>query len=207
MRLALLADEDQYTELSKYGISPDLEIIRIKEPAIVEEADIYMDLLFDNKPERIKTWTTIAAPLLFIGAVEFRVVIPGQPFILINNWPGFLGREIMEAGGPEELKEKAEGLAILLHRKLEWVSPVPGFVAARVVSMIINEAFLAIEEGVTDEASIDIAMKLGTNYPYGPFEWSQKIGVSRINRLLELLAEKEERYRPASSLSRRARSL
>lgn len=207
MRLALLADENQFAELMKYGISPDLEIIRISEPAIVEEADIYMDLLFDNKPERIQAWAMVAAPLLFIGAVEYLVEIPGQPFVLINNWPGFIEREIMEAGGPEELKEKAAALAILLNRRLEWVNPVPGLVAARVVSMIINEAFLAIEEGVTDEASIDVAMKLGTNYPYGPFEWSQKIGVSRIDRLLTLLAEKEERYRPAITLTKRAHSL
>jgi 3-hydroxybutyryl-CoA dehydrogenase len=43
-------------------------------------------------------------------------------------------------------------------------------------------------------------MKSGTNYPYGPFEWSEKIGVANILNLLEKLAKKEERYSPAPAL-------
>jgi len=37
-------------------------------------------------------------------------------------------------------------------------------------------------------------MKLGTNYPYGPFEWSNKIGLQKIYSLLKKLNEKERRY-------------
>ncbi len=207
MRLALLADEKQYIELMKYGISPELEIIRISVPAIVEEADIYMDLLFDNTADRVKSWSAITPPLLFINAVEFNIAKPDHPTIIINGWPGFLERDLLEAGGDDKLKEKAEQLAGLLNRKLEWVKPVPGLVSARVISMIINEAFFTTGEGVTDENSIDTAMKLGTNYPLGPFEWAEKIGISRIYALLNLLAEKEERYRPAELLKRRAENL
>ena len=42
--------------------------------------------------------------------------------------------------------------------------------------MIINEAFLALQEGVSTKEEINTAMKLGTNYPLGPFEWVEKIG-------------------------------
>ena len=206
MRLALLADEKQYAELMKFGCSPQLEIIRIPVPAIVEEADIYVDLLFDNSPDRVRSWSLIGAPVLFINAVEFRVYIKDQPIILINGWPGFLEREILEAGGRPEQKEIAEKLAGLLNRKLEWVKPVPGLVSARVISMIINEAYFTIGEEVTDETSVDTAMKLGTNYPYGPFEWAEKIGHTKINTLLKLLAEENARYQPAELLTRRAGS-
>ena len=47
---------------------------------------------------------------------------------------------------------------------------IPGFISARVVSMIINEAYFALEEEVSSKEEIDTAMKLGTNYPYGPFD-------------------------------------
>lgn len=207
MRLALLADEKQYAELTRFGSSSELEIIRIGSPAVVEEADMYLDLLFDNTPERIRAWTAVLPSLLIIGAVEFSVEELNHPFGIINNWPGFLERNILEAGGPEDAHDNVEKLAGLLNRKLEWVKKVPGLVSARVISMIINEAFFTIEEGVTDEDSIDTAMKLGTNYPYGPFEWAEKIGLERIYRLLALLAEKEDRYRPADLLKRRALSL
>jgi 3-hydroxybutyryl-CoA dehydrogenase len=191
----------------KYGISPDLEIIRIPNPAIVEDADMYMDLQFDNSPGRKKSWDLTSPPLLIMGAVEFQLEDPAYPFILVNGWPGFIEREILEAAGEEKRKEEAARLAALLNRKLEWVKPVPGLVSPRVISMIINEAYYTLEEGVTDENAIDTAMKLGTNYPFGPFEWAEKIGLDRINTLLNLLAKKEKRYEPAALLTRRAQEL
>lgn len=68
-----------------------------------------------------------------------------------------------------------------------FVSDEPGLVAARVISMIINEAYFALGEKVSTQQNIDLAMKLGTNYPYGPFEWAEKIGIKNIYRLLEKL--------------------
>jgi 3-hydroxybutyryl-CoA dehydrogenase len=69
-----------------------------------------------------------------------------------------------------------------------------GFITPRVVSMIINEAFIALKEGVSTKGEIDTAMKLGTNYPYGPFEWAEKIGVEKIKSLLDKLSMQEKRY-------------
>ncbi len=47
------------------------------------------------------------------------------------------------------------------------------------MAMIINEAWHALAEEVSTKNEIDTAMKLGTNYPYGPFEWAEKIGLGR----------------------------
>ena len=55
----------------------------------------------------------------------------------------------------------------------------PGFIAARIIAMIINEAYYAKGEQISSEADIDIAMKLGTNYPLGPFEWARLIGLKK----------------------------
>ncbi len=41
--------------------------------------------------------------------------------------------------------------------------------------MIINEAYFTAAEGHRFAEDIDISMKLDTNYPFGPFEWSKKI--------------------------------
>ena len=77
----------------------------------------------------------------------------------------------------------------------------PGFISARIIAMIINEAYMAKEEGVSTEEEIDIAMKLGTNYPYGPFEWAKKIGIQSIHQLLTTLAKNDVRYTTASSMN------
>ena len=79
-----------------------------------------------------------------------------------------------------QIKIEAEKILSLLNRKPEWVPDVKGFISSRIVSMIINEAYFALEENVSTKEEIDIAMKLGTNYPYGPFEWSKKIGLKNI---------------------------
>ncbi len=43
-------------------------------------------------------------------------------------------------------------------------------------------------------------MKLGTNYPFGPFEWSEIIGLRKIHDLLMALSETDKRYTPAPLL-------
>jgi 3-hydroxybutyryl-CoA dehydrogenase len=43
-------------------------------------------------------------------------------------------------------------------------------------------------------------MRLGTNYPFGPFEWSEKIGLENIYDLLNKLAATDDRYTPAKGM-------
>ena len=84
--------------------------------------------------------------------------------------------------------------------KILFVEDKPGLVAARVVSMIINEAFLTFNENVSTIEEVDLAMKLGTNYPFGPFEWAEKIGVEKVHGLLQKLSETDGRYLPSPAL-------
>ena len=77
---------------------------------------------------------------------------------------------------------------------------IVGFVTARVISLIINEAFLALAEGVSTKEEIDIAMKLGTNYPMGPYELCNLIGTKKVYELLLKLSLSQERYAPSPLL-------
>ena len=72
-----------------------------------------------------------------------------------------------------------------------------GLVTPRVICMIINEAYYTVQEGTASHEDIDLAMKLGTNYPYGPFEWCRRIGLKNIYELLEAVYDdtKDERYK------------
>ena len=62
--------------------------------------------------------------------------------------------------------------------------------------MIINEAYYTVEEGTATREDVDMAMKLGTNYPFGPFEWCERIGSKNVCGLLDAVYEdtKDERY-------------
>ncbi len=84
---------------------------------------------------------------------------------------------------------------------------LPGLhpIAARVVAMLVNEACFALGERIASAADIDLAMKLGMNFPDGPLAWGDRIGPDRVARLLDSLREVygEERYKVAPLLRRR----
>jgi 3-hydroxybutyryl-CoA dehydrogenase len=90
-----------------------------------------------------------------------------------------------------------------IHLKLFRVKgPGFGFVFPRIVSMIINEAFFALDEYLATEKNIDVAMKYGVNYPIGPFEWVEKMGPKSTVYLLEELynSTQDGRYLAAKGL-------
>jgi 3-hydroxybutyryl-CoA dehydrogenase len=63
------------------------------------------------------------------------------------------------------------------------------YIFARVLCGIMNEAMWSCTEGVASVSDIDTAMKLGTNYPQGPLEWAEKIGIDKVQQLLAALNE------------------
>lgn len=86
------------------------------------------------------------------------------------------------------------------------VTDRPGMISMRIISMIINEAYLVMQEGTSDKEDIDTAMKLGTNYPFGPIEWSERIGVDLIYNILKSMFDEfgDDRYRITQLLKERA---
>ena len=85
------------------------------------------------------------------------------------------------------------------------VADTPGLVVARTVAMLINEAADAVLQGVCSTEGADAAMKLGVNYPAGPFEWLARWDAAGVAALLDRLdAEyRGERYRVSPWLRRR----
>jgi 3-hydroxybutyryl-CoA dehydrogenase len=82
----------------------------------------------------------------------------------------------------------------------------PGLVVARTIAMLVNEAADAVQQGVCTTDGADAAMKLGVNYPAGPFDWLRAWGVDRVVGIVEALdaAYRGERYRVSPWLRRSA---
>ncbi|HXG27206.1 MAG TPA: 3-hydroxyacyl-CoA dehydrogenase NAD-binding domain-containing protein [Candidatus Binatia bacterium] len=79
-------------------------------------------------------------------------------------------------------------------------------IAERVILAIVNEAFRALGDGVASEEDIDMAMQLGANHPFGPFEWAARAGIHEVVVVLDALSDEDaDTFRPALSLLRRAR--
>ena len=70
-------------------------------------------------------------------------------------------------------------------------------IGEQVLAAVVNEAASAVTEGIAAPESIDTAMRLGANYPAGPLEWGERIGLVQVVRLLDALhaAVPDGRYR------------
>ena len=79
------------------------------------------------------------------------------------------------------------------------VKDSPGLTFPRILSLIINEAARSLEERVASTEEIDIAMRLGVNYPQGPLKWADQIGLDEVLAVLDGLhgATGDDRYRAA----------
>ena len=82
----------------------------------------------------------------------------------------------------------------------------PGLVVGRTQAMLVNEAADAVAQGVCTPDAADAAMKLGVNYPQGPFEWLADWGAQGVIGMLDALDayHRGERYRVSPWLRRRA---
>ena len=89
------------------------------------------------------------------------------------------------------------------------IGDAPGLLVARTVAMLINEAADAVQQCVCTESGADDAMKLGVNYPMGPFEWLSRWGLPPVVCLLDRLDAyyRGERYRVSPLLRQRAWSM
>ncbi len=206
MQLVVLANENLKEELASDITDKEVDIIWIenaKEFSQHKNVNGFIDLLFDNSTRRIELLRNFSSKPVIINSIAFTLKEIKAPFIRINAWPGFLKRSVVEASyNDENIKDLAEKIFSLLNKGVEWVADNPGFITARVVAMIINEAYFALEERVSTKEEIDIAMKLGTNYPYGPFEWAKKIGLKNIYSLLNELSKTNPRYETAALLKK-----
>lgn len=199
MRCFVLSDDDHWQELFASALA--VEVIRVsRDECMPGNADVLFDLR--HEAWDLDLYRAFPQNPIFISAVQGTLKEHHAPehVVRLNGWPGMMGNPYLECSGHPATKARAEEILDRLNKKLEWVPDLPGMVSPRVVSMIVNEAWFTWEEGVASKEDIDTAMKLGTNYPYGPFAWGALIGLDKIVSLLQTLSPENPRYEAAASL-------
>jgi 3-hydroxybutyryl-CoA dehydrogenase len=104
-----------------------------------------------------------------------------------------------------EMLQRGESLLRDIGLEVVRVADGPGLVRLRILSCVINEAIAAMADGVASADDIDLAMKLGANYPFGPIEWVDKLTPEVVYAVIRGLQYEygEDRYRPAPLLVRK----
>ncbi|MTI20847.1 3-hydroxyacyl-CoA dehydrogenase, partial [Fulvivirga sp. RKSG066] len=167
-----------------------------------DEAEVIFDFEVEDTPESVEAYQGLDLPV-FLNTVKLTLSELNYLYGITGNMYGFNGlktfvnRPQLEVTSLTPDDKSLEQIAESLNTEILQVDDRVGMVTPRVIFMIINEAYYTVQEGTASKEDIDQGMKLGTNYPYGPFEWSEKIGISDVYETLEALYEdtKEERYK------------
>ena len=202
MKIVVAGNDFSFEECkSKLGITHEYH--RVKTIDTNFEADVIFDFNADRREARLKTYANIGAPL-FINTVNTtlqklntEVQLPDSVFGFCG-WPGFFNRSVIEVSLLNEASRPVlDELSKQLNLPIIVVPDQVGMITPRIISMIINEAHEALQQGVASREDIDLSMKLGTNYPFGSFEWAEKIGLDKVKKLLTELerATGDSRYR------------
>lgn len=212
MHIAILASDWIRKSIEEGNISSTTNITWADDiTALCEtKADVYIDGLYhgvihDGEAHNFFLKDIQDKPIWVSSIVKPLADIP-FPCIRFNGWNTLFNTKNIEIAASAHFKKHIIEMTNTLQWNYTIVPDVPGLITPKVIAMIINEAYYALDEQVSTKKDIDIAMKLGTNYPYGPFEWAEKIGISQIFGLLQQLSDKgrNERYNIARMLFKEA---
>lgn len=216
MKILVIGDAQHYSALQLNGQQVH-QVSTAERVESLHDYELVIDLEFDDHPEHALLYARFPkVPVLAcivktsLAAVMNKYAF-SQGFNLIgfNCLPGFIGMPVAELSlMDQEQLPLIKDIMGELGWQFEVVKDSVGMVTPRVVCMIINEAYMAAEEGTASRADIDTAMKLGTNYPLGPFEWCEKIGVKNVYDVLSAVYNEtgNERYKVSPLLSREAQT-
>lgn len=170
------------------------------------EYDAIFDLNFDDDSDNFSIYAALRDKPIFVSALKQQLaeaVYVANAKVRcrlfgINALSCFIENDVWEISLFRKFETpQLEALMQLFNQKYLTVEDRVGLVKARVIFMIINEACYTLQEGTANIEAIDLAMKQGTNYPFGPFEWCDKIGITNVFETLAALYEdtKDERYK------------
>ena len=209
MKILITGEENRAEELrTRLSTTSDLEVDYSDgdEDEDFKEYDCIFDLNFDDDPSNLSVYATMRDTPVFVNAVKLS--LNEATFVMdekikcqlfgINALPTFIGQSKWEVSLFRKF-QTPELEALMKKFGIDYL-PVEdrvGLVKPRIIFMIINEACYTLQEGTANIEDIDTAMKLGTNYPFGPFEWCDKIGITSVFETLAALYEdtKDERYK------------
>lgn len=205
----LIIGRDQHQQESrlKFGDSHHYTCLSNHDtlPAHLVTADFVLDFIIAEQPHQLLCYNTIRIPIFLNTVTQSLGGIASQNrnvgvdcLVGFNGMHTLLNRPLLElalAKAQDETTVRA--LCEQLQTKYVLVDDRVGLVTPRVICMIINEAYYTAMEGTATKEAIDLAMKLGTNYPYGPFEWCTHIGIRQVYEVLEAVYAdtKDERYK------------
>ena len=176
--------------------------------AVFERAEVKLPVLGQLEEicprETILASNTSGIPVSLLASVTRRAdKVIGTHFM--NPVPVMKGVEIVRTLLTSEGTLKVSlDFVKSLGKETVVVKDSPGFVTNRIITLVMNEAAKLLEENLANIEDIDKIEKLSHNWPMGPFELADMVGIDVMVDLLEGIYQQTgwERYKPAPLLKR-----
>ena len=104
-----------------------------------------------------------------------------------------------------DYRQAAHSIFNLDGNTVSMIAESIGFVAQRVLAMVINLGCDIAQQNIATVDDINAAVRLGLGYPFGPIEWGDQVGSQKILLILNRITAltHDPRYRPSPWLQRR----
>ena len=197
----LLSNITTYTDLNTGIGDADLIIEAATENSVVKKK-IFAAMDKYAKPNCILATNTSSISISELAAATQRPTqVIGMHFM--NPVPVM---KLVEVINSKETDPSVTKIIVSLTEQLGKIPCVvndfPGFIANRILMPMINEAIIALSEGVSDASTIDQIMKLGMAHPMGPLQLADYIGLDVCKNILEIMEKglNNSKYAPAALL-------
>ncbi|MGY5878651.1 MAG: 3-hydroxyacyl-CoA dehydrogenase NAD-binding domain-containing protein [Candidatus Thorarchaeota archaeon] len=205
----------------------DAVLGRIKGILDLSEAVKDADLVIEAIPEIVKlkldTWKEVdgAAPEGAILASNTSSISITQMAAVTKRPNLFVGMhffnpvpvmglvEIIKGQGTEDSTvDVIREVSGKLGKKTVLVNEAPGFAVNRLLVPAINEAVFAIQENVATVEDMDLAIKLGLNWPMGPLTLADFVGLDTLLYISDYFVDefKDSKYRAPALLRKMVRA-
>jgi 3-hydroxybutyryl-CoA dehydrogenase len=204
-----MSEQDAASALARISISTDKSAVADSD-LVVEAIPEIPDLKFSTfaeldgicKPSTILASNTSSISINEIAAATSRPErVIGMHFM--NPVPIMKLVEIIN--GSETASEVSDAVVVAAEKMGKVAlccNDSPGFISNRLLCPMLNEAILALQDGVAEVEAIDGIMKLGMNHPIGPLALSDLIGLDTVLHIMNVLHEgfDDDKYAPAKLL-------
>jgi 3-hydroxybutyryl-CoA dehydrogenase len=200
-KVTLLSNITTHTDLNTGIADADLIIEAATENSIIKKK-IFAEMDKYAKPNCILATNTSS---ISIGELAAATQRPSQVIGMhfMNPVPVMKLVEVINSKETDPLVTKTIiSLTEQLGKIPCVVNDFPGFIANRILMPMINEAIIALSEGVSDASTIDQIMKLGMAHPMGPLQLADYIGLDVCKNILEIMEKglNNSKYAPANLL-------
>lgn len=206
MKILLIGEQRNFDEFREKFGEQEYTFVQDSslDPAYLTSQEIVFDFIIEENPDNLDLYKNRSSLPVFVNAVKLSLsemaFYNGDIHCNLYGFNGFhtfVNRDMLEVSTLNADDHSLKKICEALNTDFRIVDDRVGMVTPRIVAMIINEAYYTLMEGTATKEDIDKGMKLGTAYPYGPFEWCDLIGLNDVYELLEALYDdtKDERYK------------